>query len=201
MTPLNCTSIAPILIFLMRSNLKGTWIWQESRNCTHENRYCTMHTLNYYTRSILISIRTAMWKIKIRAKFLYFKPNFKSKYVQISLILKQLPFNNIYKKSFFFNLHQVWKYYWFYFFHFLYCLLFLSQVGTVKMCPQVMKIISFYSLFGTIQSALLAIFIEKDRTAWRLELNFELLVIVLTVKLKFSYIYFEIFDLYILICI
>ncbi|KAI3467490.1 hypothetical protein Pfo_024153 [Paulownia fortunei] len=54
------------------------------------------------------------------------------------------------------------------------------QVGTVKMCPQVMKILSFYSLFGTIQSAVLALYLERDPKAWRLELNFELLVIILT---------------------
>ncbi|KAL0408624.1 UNVERIFIED_CONTAM: WAT1-related protein [Sesamum radiatum] len=54
------------------------------------------------------------------------------------------------------------------------------QVGTVKMCSQVMKIISFYSLFGTVQSALLAFFLERDPNAWRLHLNFELLIIVLT---------------------
>ncbi|PIN24944.1 hypothetical protein CDL12_02332 [Handroanthus impetiginosus] len=56
----------------------------------------------------------------------------------------------------------------------------ILQVGTVKMCPQVMKIISFYSVFGTIQTAILALLIERDPSAWRLELNFELLVIVLT---------------------
>ncbi|KAH6805240.1 hypothetical protein C2S51_030071 [Perilla frutescens var. frutescens] len=56
----------------------------------------------------------------------------------------------------------------------------IVQVGTVKMCPQVMKIISFYSLFGTIQSAILALFLERDPSAWRLQLNFELLIIVLT---------------------
>ncbi|KAK4399738.1 WAT1-related protein [Sesamum angolense] len=53
-------------------------------------------------------------------------------------------------------------------------------VGTVKMCSQVMKIISFYSLFGTVQSALLAFFLERDPNAWRLHLNFELLIIILT---------------------
>ncbi|KAL0372402.1 UNVERIFIED_CONTAM: WAT1-related protein [Sesamum calycinum] len=56
------------------------------------------------------------------------------------------------------------------------------QVGTVKMCSQVMKIISFYSLFGTVQSALLAFFLERDPNAWRLHLNFELLIIILTVR-------------------
>ncbi|CAA3032779.1 WAT1-related At1g70260-like, partial [Olea europaea subsp. europaea] len=54
------------------------------------------------------------------------------------------------------------------------------QVGTVKIYPQVMKIVSFYSLFGTIQSAVLAAFIERDPTAWTLELNLELFVIILT---------------------
>ncbi|KAL0385583.1 UNVERIFIED_CONTAM: WAT1-related protein [Sesamum radiatum] len=54
------------------------------------------------------------------------------------------------------------------------------QVGTTKMCPQVMKIISFYSLFGTLQSAVLALFMERDPTAWTLHLDFQLLVIVLT---------------------
>ncbi|XP_011071064.1 WAT1-related protein At1g70260 [Sesamum indicum] len=54
------------------------------------------------------------------------------------------------------------------------------QVGTVKMCSQVMKIISFYSFFGTVQTALLAFFLERDPNAWRLHLNFELLIIILT---------------------
>ncbi|GFP96250.1 wat1-related protein at1g70260 [Phtheirospermum japonicum] len=56
----------------------------------------------------------------------------------------------------------------------------IVQVGTIKMCPQVMKIVSFYSLFGTIQSALLALYLERGPMAWKLELNFELLVIILT---------------------
>ncbi|XP_011087082.1 WAT1-related protein At1g70260-like [Sesamum indicum] len=54
------------------------------------------------------------------------------------------------------------------------------QVGTIKMCPQVMKIISFYSLFGTLQSAVVALFMERDPSAWALHLDFQLLVIVLT---------------------
>ncbi|KAL8052586.1 hypothetical protein ABFX02_05G014600 [Erythranthe guttata] len=57
----------------------------------------------------------------------------------------------------------------------------IIQVGTMKMCSQVMKIISLYTFFGTVQSALLAIlFLERDLTAWKLDLNFELLIIVLT---------------------
>ncbi|XP_060183158.1 WAT1-related protein At1g60050-like [Lycium barbarum] len=46
--------------------------------------------------------------------------------------------------------------------------------------PHVMKITCLYTLFGTIQSALLALFMEKDLSIWRLKLDFELLVIVLT---------------------
>ncbi|KAL3636328.1 hypothetical protein CASFOL_020875 [Castilleja foliolosa] len=55
----------------------------------------------------------------------------------------------------------------------------IVQVGTFKICPQVMKVVSFYSLFGTIQTAALAVFLERDISAWRLDLNFELLIIVL----------------------
>ncbi|XP_051145479.1 WAT1-related protein At1g70260-like [Andrographis paniculata] len=54
------------------------------------------------------------------------------------------------------------------------------QVGTLKMCSKVMKIISLYSLFGTLQSAALAMFLERDPNAWRLDFNFELLIIILT---------------------
>ncbi|GFP80076.1 wat1-related protein at1g70260 [Phtheirospermum japonicum] len=56
----------------------------------------------------------------------------------------------------------------------------IVQVGTFKICPQVMKVVSFYSLFGTIQTSALAVFLERDLSAWRLDLNFELLIIVLT---------------------
>ncbi|XP_042053441.1 WAT1-related protein At1g70260-like isoform X2 [Salvia splendens] len=54
------------------------------------------------------------------------------------------------------------------------------QAKTLKICKQVMKIISFYTLFGTIQTTGLALYFERDPEAWKLGLNFELLVIVLT---------------------
>ncbi|KAF3431312.1 hypothetical protein FNV43_RR26043 [Rhamnella rubrinervis] len=54
------------------------------------------------------------------------------------------------------------------------------QVGTVKQYPQVMKVVSFYSLFGTIQSAILCFFLERNLDAWKLKLDTELLLIVLT---------------------
>lgn len=45
-----------------------------------------------------------------------------------------------------------------------------------------MTIVSFYSLFGTIQSAVLSLLIETNPGAWRLKLNMDLLVIILTVS-------------------
>ncbi|XP_015073199.2 WAT1-related protein At1g70260-like [Solanum pennellii] len=56
----------------------------------------------------------------------------------------------------------------------------IIQVGTSKKHPHVMKITCLYTLFGTIQSALLALFMEKDVSVWKLKLDMELLVIVLT---------------------
>ncbi|KAH7515762.1 hypothetical protein FEM48_Zijuj10G0060600 [Ziziphus jujuba var. spinosa] len=54
------------------------------------------------------------------------------------------------------------------------------QVGTVKQYPQVMKLVSFYSLFGTIQSAMLCLFLERNPDAWKLKLDTELLLIGLS---------------------
>ncbi|MCD7461200.1 hypothetical protein HAX54_045493 [Datura stramonium] len=56
----------------------------------------------------------------------------------------------------------------------------IIQAGTSTKHPHVMKITCLYTLFGTIQSALLALLIEKDLSVWRLKLDMELLVIVLT---------------------
>nr|GMD97032.1 WAT1-related protein At1g70260-like [Ipomoea batatas] len=56
----------------------------------------------------------------------------------------------------------------------------IIQVGTIKIYPQVMKIMCVYSLFGTVQSGALSLFIVRDPNAWRLDLNFQLIVIVLT---------------------
>ncbi|KAL4574115.1 hypothetical protein LXL04_020939 [Taraxacum kok-saghyz] len=71
------------------------------------------------------------------------------------------------------------------------CLLFASaslafsiwnilQVGTLEKCPEVMTVASSYSLFGTVQSALLALIIERDPNAWRLQFDMGLLVIFST---------------------
>ncbi|KAF3626388.1 hypothetical protein FXO37_30391 [Capsicum annuum] len=56
----------------------------------------------------------------------------------------------------------------------------IIQAGTIRKYPQVMKIVFLYTLFGTIQSAIFAFVMEKDLNAWRLKLDMELLVIVLT---------------------
>ncbi|KAK9049200.1 hypothetical protein SSX86_020969 [Deinandra increscens subsp. villosa] len=57
----------------------------------------------------------------------------------------------------------------------------IIQVGTLeKYCPDVMTMASSYSLFGTFQTALVAIIVERDPNAWRLQFDMGLLVIVLT---------------------
>ncbi|KAI3730934.1 hypothetical protein L1987_62115 [Smallanthus sonchifolius] len=56
----------------------------------------------------------------------------------------------------------------------------IIQVGTVEKCPDLMTVASSSSLFGTFQSALLALVIERDPIAWRLQFDMGLLVIVLT---------------------
>jgi hypothetical protein len=45
-----------------------------------------------------------------------------------------------------------------------------------------MKIASFYSLAGTIQCAIFSLIVERDLNAWKLRLNMELLLIVITVR-------------------
>lgn len=60
------------------------------------------------------------------------------------------------------------------------CIWNIIQVGTIRKYPHVMKLVFLYTLFGTIQSAIFALVMEKDLNAWKLELNMELLVIVLT---------------------
>ncbi|XP_060214353.1 WAT1-related protein At1g70260-like isoform X1 [Lycium barbarum] len=60
------------------------------------------------------------------------------------------------------------------------CIWNIIQAGTIRKYPQMMKIVFLYTLFGTIQSAIFALWMEKDLNAWRLKLNMELLVIVLT---------------------
>lgn len=56
----------------------------------------------------------------------------------------------------------------------------ILQVRTLEKCPEVMTVASSYSLFGTVQSALLALIIERDPNAWRLQFDMGLLVIVST---------------------
>ncbi|PQP96195.1 WAT1-related protein [Prunus yedoensis var. nudiflora] len=58
----------------------------------------------------------------------------------------------------------------------------IIQLGTMKLYPEVeaMEVVTFYSLLGTIQSAILSLFLERNPSAWRLKLNMELLLIILT---------------------
>ncbi|KAF8102243.1 hypothetical protein N665_0199s0018 [Sinapis alba] len=54
------------------------------------------------------------------------------------------------------------------------------QIGTVKKYPQVMKVASFYSIVGTIQCIIFSLFMEKDLSAWKIEPNFDLFLIIAT---------------------
>ncbi|XP_061348145.1 LOW QUALITY PROTEIN: WAT1-related protein At1g70260-like [Gastrolobium bilobum] len=51
---------------------------------------------------------------------------------------------------------------------------------TAKQYTQPMKVVSYYSLLGTILSALISWIIERDANAWNLKHNMELILIVLT---------------------
>lgn len=70
----------------------------------------------------------------------------------------------------------------FFFIYNLYFILFWVRWELSKMYPKAMKIVCLYSLVGTILSALLAIIIERDFSSWRLDLDMNLLVILLTVS-------------------
>ncbi|KAE8023433.1 hypothetical protein FH972_009125 [Carpinus fangiana] len=56
------------------------------------------------------------------------------------------------------------------------------QLETLKQYPEVevMEVVSFYSLLGTVQCAIVSLMVEKNLSAWKLKLNMELLLIVLT---------------------
>ncbi|KAL5759758.1 hypothetical protein ACOSQ2_018596 [Xanthoceras sorbifolium] len=54
------------------------------------------------------------------------------------------------------------------------------QLGTMRQYPQVMKVVSSYSLVGTLQCAIISLIVERDLKAWKLKLNNDLLLIVVT---------------------
>ncbi|KAH7570244.1 hypothetical protein JRO89_XS05G0075300 [Xanthoceras sorbifolium] len=54
------------------------------------------------------------------------------------------------------------------------------QLGTMRQYPQVMKVVSSYSLAGTLQCAMIGLIVERDLKAWKLKLNMDLLLIVVT---------------------
>ncbi|CAD5316814.1 unnamed protein product [Arabidopsis thaliana] len=54
------------------------------------------------------------------------------------------------------------------------------QTGTVKKYPHVMKVASFYSIVGTIQCLLFSLFMERDLSAWKIQPNFDLYLIIAT---------------------
>ncbi|KAL5762002.1 hypothetical protein ACOSP7_018266 [Xanthoceras sorbifolium] len=50
----------------------------------------------------------------------------------------------------------------------------------MRQYPQVMKVVSSYSLVGTLQCAIISLIVERDLKAWKLKLNNDLLLIVVT---------------------
>ncbi|KAL6192488.1 hypothetical protein ACLB2K_033576 [Fragaria x ananassa] len=58
----------------------------------------------------------------------------------------------------------------------------IIQMGTMKLYPEVevMEVVSYYSLLGTIQCVIFSLFIERSLSAWKIKLNMDLLLIVLT---------------------
>ncbi|CAA7014359.1 unnamed protein product [Microthlaspi erraticum] len=54
------------------------------------------------------------------------------------------------------------------------------QTGTVKKYPHVMKVASFYSIVGTIQCLMFSLFMERDLSAWKIQSNFDLFLIIAT---------------------
>ena len=57
-------------------------------------------------------------------------------------------------------------------------------MGTMKLYPEVevMEMVSYYSLLGTIQCVIFSLFIERSLSPWEIKLNMDLLLIVLTVS-------------------
>ncbi|KAG7586530.1 EamA domain [Arabidopsis thaliana x Arabidopsis arenosa] len=62
------------------------------------------------------------------------------------------------------------------------------QTGTVKKYPHVMKVASFYSIVGTIQCLIFSLFMESDLSAWKIQPNFDLYLIIATV-IKSTFLY------------
>lgn len=57
-----------------------------------------------------------------------------------------------------------------------------NQVETVKQYPEPMMIAALYSLMGTVQSTAVGLVAERNLSAWKLKLNMELLLILLSVS-------------------
>ena len=60
--------------------------------------------------------------------------------------------------------------------------LLFEQVGTIKLYLEPMMIAALYGLIGTIQSIVVGVVVERNLSAWKLELNMELVLIFLSVS-------------------
>ncbi|GMH01633.1 hypothetical protein Nepgr_003472 [Nepenthes gracilis] len=56
----------------------------------------------------------------------------------------------------------------------------IIQVSTINKFPDLMLIVACYIVFGTLQTAIVDLIAERDLTAWKLQMNLELAIIVST---------------------
>ncbi|GMH01632.1 hypothetical protein Nepgr_003471 [Nepenthes gracilis] len=54
----------------------------------------------------------------------------------------------------------------------------ILQVAAIKRFPDVMLIVTCYTIFGTLQTAVIDLIAERDLSAWKLKMNLELVVII-----------------------
>ena len=60
--------------------------------------------------------------------------------------------------------------------------LLFEQVGTIKLYLEPMMTAALYGLMGTVQSIVVGVVVERNLSAWKLELNMELVLIFLSVS-------------------
>lgn len=57
-----------------------------------------------------------------------------------------------------------------------------DQSGTLRQYPEVMAVTSFYSLMGAAQCAVVSFTVERELSTWKLKLDTELPLIIVTVN-------------------
>lgn len=75
------------------------------------------------------------------------------------------------------------------------------QAATAKECPDEVTLVFFYSLFGTVLSAVFSIFLESDPNAWMLHHRIEIIAIIYAVNMYFGTNIIYIYTHYFLLCL